>query len=196
MMRTALFHYQKLFLQPQYSDVKLLKLKTMKKLLKSSILFTLFLGLSFSVQAQKFGYVNSAAILAQMPEVKQAESELDALQKQYQKKGQVMVEKLQADYVEIQKKVESGQLSPVQQQDEAKKLEDRQKEIATFEQEMVSKMQEKRNELLQPIYDKVNKAISDVAKEGGFQMIFDQQVLLYSEESQDISAKVKSKLGI
>lgn len=167
----------------------------MKRILKISSLLIVLFCVAGTIQAQKFGYVNSAALLAEMPEVKQFESNLEALQKQLQKKGQGMVEKLQQDYLAIQQKIERGELSPQQQQQEGKKLEERQQEIAKFEQDMVNQLQEKRNKELQPIVDKVNKAIADVAKENGYQFIFDQAVLLYYEESQDVSSLVKAKLG-
>ena len=61
---------------------------------------------------------------------------------------------------------------------------------------MMKQLQTKRDELLQPIYTKVNQAINDVAKENGFQFIFDQGVLLFAEESQNIGPMVKTKLGI
>lgn len=168
----------------------------MKSIIKTGIFAIALFCIAGSMQAQDFGYVNSAAILAEMPNVKQADANLEALQKQLQKKGQSMVEQLQKDYVEVQQRVERGELSPVQQQDEAKKLEDRQKEIAKFEQDMVAQIQKKRDDLLKPIYDAVNQAIKDVAKENGFQFIFDATVLLYAEESQDVSSLVKAKLGI
>lgn len=153
-------------------------------------------GMVSAVQAQKFGYVNSQEILASMPDVKQADANLEALQKQLQKKGQGMVEQLQKDYAAIQQKIERGELSPKEQETEGKKLETRQQEIAKFEQEMVNQIQEKRATELKPISDKINKAISDVAKENGFQFIFDQGILLYAESAQDVSSLVKGKLGI
>ena len=61
---------------------------------------------------------------------------------------------------------------------------------------MVADLQKKRNDLLEPIYEKVNEAIKAVAKEQGFQFIFDQQVLLYGEETSDVSAAVRTKLGM
>ena len=168
----------------------------MKRILKLSTLIIAMVGMVSAVQAQKFGYVNSQEILASMPDVKQADANLEALQKQLQKKGQGMVEQLQKDYAEIQQKIERGELSPKQQEEEGKKLETRQQEIAKFEQEMVNQIQEKRATELKPISDKINKAISDVAKENGFQFIFDQGILLYAESAQDVSSLVKGKLGI
>jgi outer membrane protein len=168
----------------------------MKITLKIASLFIVLFCMASTVQAQKFGFVNSAEILSAMPAVKQAEANLEALQKQLQKRGKGMVEKLQKDYTEIQKKVEAGDLTPKQQETEAKNLKDREMEIAKFEQDMVKQIQDKRNELLKPIYEKVNDAISAVAKEGGYQFIFDEGVLLYFDESQDVSSMVKAKLGI
>ena len=170
----------------------------MKKIIKTSFLFIAFLSMTATMQAQKFGYVHSAAILSEMPEVKQADSNLETLQKQLYKKGEGMVELLQKDYAAVQQKVAAGELSPKQQEDEVKKLETRQAEIAKFEQEMEQQLVAKREELLKPIYDKVNQAIKDVAKDGGYQMIFDAStsILLYAEDGADVSEQVKTKLGI
>ncbi|MBX2872129.1 MAG: OmpH family outer membrane protein [Saprospiraceae bacterium] len=168
----------------------------MKRILKLSTLIIAMVAMVSAVQAQKFGYVNSQEILAGMAEVKQADANLEALQKQLQKKGQGMVEQLQKDYLAIQQKVERGELSPKQQEEEGQKLEARQQEIAKFEQDMVNQIQTKRASELKPISDKINKAIADVAKENGFQFIFDQGILLYAESAQDVSSLVKAKLGM
>ena len=168
----------------------------MKQVLKIATLLLVLVGSATALQAQKFGYVNSTALLSQLPEVKQAEANLEALQKQLQKKGQSMVEQLQKDYGEIQRQIEGGELSPKQQEEAGKKLETRQQEIAKFEQEMMGQIQAKRQELLEPIYDKVNEAIAAVAKEGGYTFIFDQGVLLYFEEEQDVSDEVKARLNL
>lgn len=156
----------------------------------------LVIGMAQSVSAQKFGYINSAIILSEMPELKQAEAALEALQQQLQKKGQSMVEKLQTDYATVQQKMERGELSPKDQETEAARLKTMEEEVGKFEQDMMKQLQTKRDELLQPIYSKVNQAINDVAKENGFQFIFDQGVLLFAEESQNIGPLVKTKLGI
>jgi outer membrane protein len=172
------------------------QLTQMKKFFQLAVVALLLIAATTTASAQKFGYVNSQAILAEMPEMKAAESNLEGLQKQLQKKGQAMVVNFQTDVKALQKKAADGDLTPKQQEEESIKLEARQKEIGAFEQSMVSDLQEKRNELLEPIYEKVNDAIKAVAKEQGFQFIFDQQVLLFGEESADVSAAVKTKLGM
>jgi outer membrane protein len=168
----------------------------MKKYLRISIVFAALLGAATIAQGQKFGYLNSAAILAEMPEVKQADANLEALQKQLQKKGQDMLEKLQQDYMTVQQKMERGELSPKQQEEEARRLKEREMEVSQFEQDMMKQIQDKRNSLLEPIYNKVNEAIQEVAKENTLTMVFDQSVLLFADPTQDISSMVKTKLGI
>jgi outer membrane protein len=167
----------------------------MKSLLKITCLLALFAASAVTMQAQKFGYVNSAAILADMPDVKQADANLEALQKQLQKKGQALLEQLQVDYTALQKRVQGGEMSPKEQEIEAQKLQAREQEIGQFEQDMRKQVSDKREELLGPIYEKVNQAIEDVAKENEFQFIFDQNVLLFAEESQNVNDLVKAKLA-
>jgi len=168
----------------------------MKQMVKFGSLIAFLVLASVTVQAQKFGYVNTSAILSEMPELKQAEANLKSYQTQLQKKGQSMLEELQAEYQSVQTKVQNGDLSPKQQESEAARLKQKETELGQYEQDMMQKIQEKRTTELQPIYDKLNAAIEEVAQENGFQFIFDESVLLYKDDSADVSTMVKNKLGI
>jgi outer membrane protein len=167
----------------------------MKNIMKMAMLALVLVASTASIQAQKFGFVNSQEILGEMPEVKQAEANLEALQQQLQKRLQASIEQLQADYLDIQQKIERGELSPRQQEVEAQTLQERQQKLAGEEQDMVNQIQSKREELLEPIYKRVNDAIAEVAKEKEYTFIFDQAVLLYYEEAMDVSTDVRTKLG-
>lgn len=160
--------------------------------------FGLLLGLSLAVSAQKFGYTNSVALLSQLPEVKQADSDLKAFQTQLTKKGQEMVAELQQKAEALQRKQDQGTISPKDYETQGAKLQAEQDSIGKYEQEVYAKMSEKREELFKPILDKVNKAMMDVAKENGYLLVFDTstQVLLYADETLDVTALVKAKLGI
>lgn len=168
----------------------------MKKYIQLALVAVMIFAATATASAQKYGYVNSALILSEMPDMKAAESNLEGMQTQLQKKGKMMVEAFQADYAALEERVRAGTMAPKEQQEETAKLEKRQQEIQQFEQEMVNDLQEKRASLLEPIYKNVNEAIEAVAKEGGYQLIFDQQVLLFGEEAADVSAQVRAKLGI
>jgi len=158
-------------------------------------LFTLVLAQQ--ADAQKFGYLNSKALLAEMPEVKQANSNLEALQKQLQKRGQQMLTTLQTNYQDLQRKEQQGELSPKQLEEEAKLLKQKEEELGKFEQDMQKQLLEKENQLLQPILEKVNQAIRAVAQENGYTYIFDASLgfILYADEASDVTNLVKAKLG-
>jgi outer membrane protein len=151
-------------------------------------------------QAQKFGYVDSNAILESMTKVKEAESNLDALNKQLQAKGQKMMQDFQAKYEELQRKVQAGEITPKDQDTQSAALEEERQKIVQYDQEMQTQMSEKRDSLLAPILEEVRTAISTVAKDNGYTYIFDGSpgvgVLLYADESANVTALVKAKLGL
>ncbi|MEQ8424237.1 MAG: OmpH family outer membrane protein, partial [Cyclobacteriaceae bacterium] len=63
-------------------------------------------------------------------------------------------------------------------------------------------IQNKQDQLMSPVFNKVGKAIEDVAKEQGYSFIINPQligggdILLYSDEKYDISDNVLKKMGI
>lgn len=161
---------------------------------------TLGLALFFTAEgfSQKFGFCNSVALLSELPEVKAADSDLQAFQTQLTKKGQERVKALQDAAAELQRKKDQGSISPKDYDTQYAKLEAEQTEIAKYEREVYQKLSEKREQLYKPLFDKVNKAMADVASENGFALVFDSntQVLIYAHESLDVTKLVKVKLGI
>ena len=151
-----------------------------------------------ALSAQKFGYINSQLLISQIPEVKEANANIETLKKQLEKQGQDMVTSLQTKYQDLEKKQAQGELSPKQIELEAQNLKQEELNIAKFQQESQQKIFEKSESLLKPIRDKIQSAIDEVAKENSYQYVFDQAVgiLLYADQSTDITAQVKSKLGI
>jgi len=170
------------------------------KSLKMFLTLAVAAALTMSAQAQKFGYLSSAAILQEMPEVKQAEADLEVLQKQLQNKGQTMLEEFQTEYLELERKNQQGEISPKELDAEAQVLKERETEIAQYEQDMQRQLMEKRDELLGPIIEEINDAITQVAEEDGYSYIFDASpgtgILLYADESTNVMDKVKAKLGM
>jgi outer membrane protein len=172
----------------------------MNRMIKYTLIPLLFLGFigTAVAQAPKIGYVNSVLLLQEIPEVKQANANLEALQKQLQKKGESMLQEFQKKYQDLQMKEQQGELSPKQLEEEARKLREEEVKIQQFEQEMRGQLDEKQKTLLQPILDNVSAKIQEVAKENGFTYIIDdsQGILLYKDESMDVTAMVKAKLGL
>lgn len=168
----------------------------MRKFIKISFLLAMFAFVAFNAQAQKFGFVDSDAILAEMPKVKQARANLEVLQKQLQTKGQNMVTDFQSKYTALQDKQAKGVITQKDLEAEAKKLEAKQAEIQKYEQEMYKQLADKEQKELKPILDEVNDAIQAVAKENGYQFIFEKKTLLYFDNAMDVGSLVRAKLNM
>ena len=148
--------------------------------------------------AQKIGYVNRGAILSETPAVKQANANLEALQKQLQKKYEGMVTEWQGKYVELQRKEQQGDLSPKQLEEEGQTLRGEEAKIQQYQQEIQSQLAEKQESLLLPILENLNSKISEVAKENGYTFVIDDSagILLYKDEAYDVTEMVRQKLGL
>ena len=159
------------------------------------LLMTLTAGIA---SAQKVGYVDSQALISEMPAVKEANAEIETLKSQMQKKGQAMVTALETKIKDLQGKESRGELSRVQIETESANLQAEQKKIADFEQNSQQQIFKKSEELLGPIQDKIQAAIDMVAKEKGYTYIFDASmgIILYADPTTDVTPLVKAKLGM
>lgn len=153
---------------------------------------------SLSAQAQKFGYVNSTLILSELPAIKAADSELEAYQKQLISKGEGMVSSFEKKYKTYAEQAQAGTLSSVQMQQKEQELATEQQSIQAYELEMQQKLLQKRETLYQPILDNVNSELTKMGDEGGYTMIFDSSTggILHAAESNDLTASLKSRLGL
>ena len=166
--------------------------------LKYAVAVSALLISGLTLHAQKFGYLNSAALLQEMPEVKEAEANLETLQKQLQARGQKLVEEYQTKYAALERQHNEGGIAPKDLEVEAQKLKEQEANIAKYEQDMQRQILEKRETLLQPILDRVNAAIKEFAQQEGYTYIFDSSagILLYADESADVTNQIKAKLGM
>ncbi len=162
--------------------------------------FVLFMSLActLGLQAQNFGYVKTDEVLSELPAVKAAESNLSAFQAILTKKREQMIATAQAKYQDVSKRQQEGTIAPAELAKEEAALQAMQDSIGKYEQEIVAKYQDRKATELQPILDSVNEAIKAVAKENNYTYIFDygSGILLYADETKDITKLVKTKLGI
>lgn len=174
---------------------------------KSINAFFVAAGLLFTANIanaqQKFAHLNSAVIIEAMPEVKAARTTLEA----FGKTKQADVEKMISEYQVKLKAAEDKQksLSEANKETVGKELQamgadlqDLQKRIEDARAKAQQEMEAKNAELFNPIQVKADAAIKAVSKEKGFAYVFDtaNQALVYWDGGEDITAAVKTKLGI
>ncbi len=147
---------------------------------------------------QKIGHINSAELLSSMGEAKSAEKQLEAytvkLDNQYKSK----LKTFESEYKAVQAKAQKGEYSGKELAEQEKRFVNKEKEIKKFELEAQQKVMKKRDELLKPILQRVENAIKSVGKSGGYAYILDTSLgaILFAKDTEDVTAKVKAKLGL
>ena len=169
-----------------------------KTFVKTGLFTAVLVCFASFAQAQKFGYVNSAAILSELPEMKQMQSSLKAYETILKKDGEAKVATFQQKQEAAAQKKQRGEMTPKEEETVTADLQKMQEDLYAYGQKIEADMTEKQQKEMEPILAKVNTAIQDVAKEGNFQYIFDAQsgVILYADESSDVTKLVKAKLGL
>lgn len=167
-----------------------------KKFLPCLIL--LFLAFYTAEAQQKFGHINSGNLLENMPEVSQADQNLMSYREGLTSDFEARIQRFQQKYQAFSTQVQSGELSQRDQQIKEQELTMEQEELANVEKEIQQKILMKREQLLGPILSKVDEAIKAVGDEGQYAFIFDTSTgaMLYAIDSEDVTEKVKQKLGI
>lgn len=173
-------------------------------MIRNSLVFALlafFLFVAPSVvvaQAPKLAYVDSEKIINDLPEAQIAQKELEAVFKGWQDEFQKMGDDLQKGLEEYQKK--QALMQAVAKDAEEKRLTDLQQKAREFQVQKFGQggeAQQLRDKKLAPIREKILRNIETVAKEEGFNFVFDKAndiLLLYADAKFDLTYKVLDRL--
>lgn len=147
---------------------------------------------SANANAQKIGYVDGEVLVTLLPEFKTAQEKIQKynadtigveytkLVKEYQEKDSVLKKTTVASVKQVLEK-DLGELSAT---------------LQNWSQIAGQASQAKQGQLLQPLYEKVRKAIQDVAKEKSYTYVLSPDVLIVSPPSDDLTSAVAAKLGV
>jgi cationic outer membrane protein ompH len=147
--------------------------------------------------AQKFGHLDSQALLQSLPEAIAIQSKLEAKGKEYQKQ----IEDMQA---ELQRQAEAydkskSTMNATKQAETEKNLQDMYTKIQQTAQDNQKAFNEAQQKQLGPVLEKVRNAIAAVAKAGNYVYIMEKaagQPLYINEAlSKDVTAEVKAQLA-
>ena len=163
---------------------------------KTILLIAVFtLGLGGVANAQKMGHIDFEKLVAEMPETKKLGLDMEKLGKTYQDEVEGMAKKLDAKM----KKYTQEQNTQTKEINEirAKEVQQENARYEQLRQTAYQDMQKKKAEGLQPIIEKAQKAIQDVAASKGILYVLDATVGkgLLVKKGEDLFAAVKAKLG-
>ena len=161
------------------------------------MILTLLVVLPMSVFAQKFGHFNSTDIILYMPEYAAAQSKLQAQAKVYEDKLQEMQDelKLKADAYDKEK----ATMTDTQKQEREKELTAKNEIMQNYYQQSQKELEKAQQEERSKLSDKINQAIEEIGKTGGFVYIMDTTAgipYISKTLSVDVTEQLKKKLGV
>ena len=160
----------------------------------------LLLAAAVSVNAQqKIGFVNSSMIFQQIPEAQEAQKKIDAITKPYQDSLAAMESTLQAKIDDYQKR--EAMLNDAAKKAAQAEFGDLKRKYDEFRLDKFGndgEIAKRTDKIINPLKDKILKAIESVAKAEKYTFIFDQtdnvRVLLYGDPREDLTNRVIDKI--
>jgi len=148
--------------------------------------------------AQKIAYINSQQILANFKEATDAKDRLEKINQEWEAQGR----ELQRQFQELGEQLESQSLllSEDRKQEKQQELQNLYMKIQQYQQEKWGQNGEyfkKEAEVMQPVIDKINKAINKVGEEMKFDYIFDSvsaNIVYASPSQQDLTEEILKEL--
>lgn len=168
----------------------------MKKYMLTMLLPLMFIG--GMVQAQKIGHIRMDELVQLMPETKAAKTEIEAYAQKLDADFQEMQQELMTKANEYRQK--EADMTKLNRETKMQELQSLQERIEAYQQSASLDLQQKQEELLNPIIEKAEKAIQEVCVEGGYSYVLDSSrskgVVLAINTGEDVMPLVKKKLGL
>jgi outer membrane protein len=152
-----------------------------------------------SASAQsKIGHINSESIMQSLPEAVDAQKSLDGMVAQWESELQKMQAEWKKRFDEYDKK--KLILTEQARAEEEHRLRELDQSIVDFRNKKFGQNGElfqKQNEVMKPIQNKMFQVLETLAKEEGYDYIFDKSgeiLLLYANENNDLTAQVLARM--
>ncbi len=167
---------------------------------KIIILSILLITSSVSFAQLKIGYIDSDAIMNNLPDVLDARQKLDALIQEWQTE----LNKLEADWKAKYDDYEKRKLIMTDQtraETEAA-LVQLETQIAQFREKKFGtngELFQKQDELMKPVQNKIFGALKEIAEKDDYDFVFDRSgdiMILFAKEKYDLTAQVLEKLKL
>lgn len=157
--------------------------------------------LCFSLNAQKFGYIDTEYLTSKMPEYQNAQAEIEKLTAKWISEVSAKNEEVsklekayRAEEILLTEEMKAQRLKTIEEK--AKEAKELQNKIFGFEGELFKKKQE----IMKPVLDEVAKAVEKVARGKKLDFLFDKSsdglAVLYTNPIHDYTDYVMEELGI
>ena len=144
----------------------------------------------------KFAHVNFSELVQLCPEADKARETMTAASNEAQETYNDMQTEFNTKYQTYQSKASTW--TQAVRESKEKELTEIQQRIQEFAQTVQAELQQQQEQLMAPIYEKVNGVVQDLAKKGGYVYVFDISTLLYVDDAQsyDLTPDARKALNI
>ena len=165
----------------------------MKKILL--IAATAFAAVTACAQP-KFAHVNTTELVQLCPEMAKARETMTAASNDAQETFNDMQAEFNSKLQTYQSK--GSTWTQAVRESKERELTEIQQRLQEFSQSVQAELQQQEQQLMAPIYQKVNETVQDLAKKGGYIYVFDVQSLMYFDATQsvDLTPEARKVLGI
>ena len=174
----------------------------LKKLLLSTLFLATFVGMmgqDLQAQGIKVGYTEAELIIGRMAEYRTVMEDLQRVAESGEAEYQKLIQDYQTKLQDYQKK--QALLSDTAKQTRETELVEMQSTIQEYLQNKEAELAQQQVEMMNPLLEKVQVAIDEVAKEQGLNLVLNSRaagnpMILYADEEMNITELVMTKLGI
>lgn len=169
----------------------------MKK--RISIIIPLLLGAFISLDAQKIATIESEYIFSKVKSYATAKENVERISQEWQKDIEDRMSDLDQQYKKFT--AEQSLYTAQMRQDKIQEIETKEKEIASLQQKRFGpngELFKKRQELLQPITNRMVEEVQKIAQARNFDLVLDKSAggtVIYSNARNNISEDVIKAMG-
>lgn len=166
---------------------------------KHVLTIVLLLATAAAGLSQRYAFIDSEYILSNIPAFNTAQEQLDKLAQEWQSEIEKQYEVVEQMYRRYQN--ERVLLTDEMKRKREEEIVNKERDVQTLQRKYFGTEGElfnKRGELIKPIQDQIYKAVSDLANEGNYAIIFDVAAgatLFYTNPRYDLSDDVLKRLG-
>jgi len=144
----------------------------------------------------KLGHIDRQKLMLMLPERKDAETKMQAFAKTLDERLKAMGNEYQTKVADAQARAES--MTQTEKEVAVREIGDLEQRIQAAQEKAQEDLARQEEELLKPMVERTNAAISDVAAANNFTYVFDVStgMVLFHANGEDILPLVKAKLGI
>lgn len=174
----------------------------MNKIKKTTLMlfaFSMLFGMQELMAQVKIGYANPGRILSALPEVEQVDQQIQSLLEEKDQQLEQRAEQLQQIFTEYEENMNA--MSDQERADREGELIELNDQFTEERESMMNEVGQRRAELMQPIIEKMNVAMQEVAQEMNLDLILNEgtatgdMIVFYANSEQlNITDRIIEKL--